>query len=201
VKTLCKKHGAILVIDEVITGFRVGLQGAQGHLGITGDVTLYAKAIASGYPMAAIGTSRELMAAVGRGEVNHSGTYNSGYLSVAAAVETLRILAEENPYPSLQTHTFRLVEGLRKVGNGKGLAVDYVAGSLFQLRFGAQELMQNREHFAKNSNKPTLMKFLDALQDRGVRPTSRGLFFVSVAHDARLIDRTLEISEAALAAI
>ncbi|GDX15477.1 glutamate-1-semialdehyde 2,1-aminomutase [Actinomycetes bacterium] len=201
VKALCKQHGAVLVIDEVITGFRVGLQGAQGHLGITGDITLYAKAIASGYPMAAIGTSRELMAGVGRGEVNHSGTYNSGYLSVAAAVETMKILVEENPYPSLQKNTVRLVEGLRKVGNSKGLAVDYVAGSLFQVRFGAQEPMQNREHFAKNSDQPKLLKFLDALQDRGVRPTSRGLFFVSVAHDDRLIDRTLEIAESALASL
>jgi glutamate-1-semialdehyde 2,1-aminomutase len=201
VKALCKKYGAVLVIDEVITGFRLGLQGAQGHLGVTGDITLYAKAIASGYPMAAIGTTRELMAAVGRGEVNHSGTYNSGYLSVAAAVETMRILAEENPYPSLQKQTAQLVEGWRKLGNDKGLAVDYVAGSLFQLRFGVQEQMQNREHFAKNSDQPKLMKYLDALQDRGIRPTSRGLFFVSVAHDDRLIDRTLEIAEAALSAI
>jgi glutamate-1-semialdehyde aminotransferase len=61
--------------------------------------------------------------------------------------------------------------------------------------------MQNREHFAKNSDQPRLMKFLDALQDRGVRPTSRGLFFVSVAHDDRLIDRTLEITESALASM
>ena len=201
VKALCKKHGAILVIDEVITGFRVGLTGAQGHLNVTGDITLYAKAIASGYPMAAIGSSRELMAAVGRGEVNHSGTYNSGYLSVAAGVETMKILVEENPYPALQKSTVRLVEGLRKIGSGKGLAVDHVAGSLFQVRFGAQEVMPNREHFAKNSDQPKLMKFLDSLQDRGVRPTSRGLFFVSVAHDDKLIDRTLEIAQAAIAAM
>ena len=199
VKALCKQHGAVLVIDEVITGFRVGLQGAQGHLGVKGDITLYAKAIASGYPMAAIGTSRELMAGVGRGEVNHSGTYNSGYLSVAAGVETLRILTEENPYPGLQQRTERLVAGLRSAGSDKGLAVDYVAGSLFQMRFGSAEPMRSREHFAQNSDQPKLMKFLDALQDRGVRPTSRGLFFVSVAHDDKLIDRTLEIAESALA--
>jgi glutamate-1-semialdehyde aminotransferase len=90
---------------------------------------------------------------------------------------------------------------LRKVGGGKGLAVDYVAGSLFQVRFGSQEPMQNREHFVKNSDPQKLMKFLDALQDRGVRPTSRGLFFVSVSHDERLIDRTLEITESALASM
>jgi glutamate-1-semialdehyde 2,1-aminomutase len=201
VKALCKQHGTILVIDEVITGFRVGLTGAQGHLNVTGDITLYAKAIASGYPMAAIGSSHELMAAVGRGEVNHSGTYNSGYLSVAAGVETMRILVEENPYPALQKSTVRLVEGLRKIGATKGLAVDHVAGSLFQIRFGAQEVMRTREHFVQHSDQAKLLRYIDALQDRGIRPTSRGLFFVSIAHDDNLIDRTLEISEAALAAI
>ena len=201
VKDLCKKHGALLVIDEVITGFRLGLTGAQGFLGVQGDISLYAKAIASGYPMAAIGTSRELMAAVGRGEVNHSGTYNSGYLSVAAGVETLKILAESNPYPALQKSTLRLVEGMRSVGNIKGLAVDHVAGSLFQVRFGAQEVMRSRQHFVEQSDPARLMKFLDALQDRGVRPTSRGLFFVSVAHDDKIIDQTIEITQAALAAV
>lgn len=201
VKELCKKHGTLLVIDEVITGFRVGLTGAQGHFNVTGDITIYAKAIASGYPMSAIGSSHELMAAVGRGEVNHSGTYNSGYLSVAAGVETMRILAEENPYPALQKSTVRLVEGLRKIGSTKDLAIDYVAGSLFQIRFGAQEVMRSREHFAAQSDQKKLWQFIDLLQDRGVRPTSRGLFFVSVAHDEQLIDRTLEIAESALASI
>jgi len=201
VKAICKLHGAILIIDEVITGFRVGLTGAQGYFNVQGDITLYAKAIASGYPMAAIGSSRELMAAVGRGEVNHSGTYNSGYLSVAAGVETMKILTEENPYPSLQKATARLVDGLRQIGAAKGLAVDYIAGSLFQIRFGAQEVIRSREQFAKHSDQAKLLQFLDALQDRGVRPTSRGLFFVSVAHNDQLIDRTLEISEAALETI
>lgn len=113
----------------------------------------------------------------------------------------MRILVEENPYPMLQKSTVRLVEGLRKVGSAKGLAIDYVAGSLFQIRFGAQEVMRSREHFAAQSDQKKLWQFIDLLQDRGIRPTSRGLFFVSVAHDEQLIDRTLEIAESALASM
>jgi glutamate-1-semialdehyde aminotransferase len=113
----------------------------------------------------------------------------------------LKILAESNPYPALQKSTLRLVEGMRSVGNIKGLAVDHVAGSLFQVRFGAQEVMRSRQHFVEQSDPARLMKFLDALQDRGVRPTSRGLFFVSVAHDDKIIDQTIEITQAALAAV
>ena len=139
-RDLCRRHGALLVVDEVITGFRLGLTGAQGTLGVNGDITIYAKAVASGYPMSVLGTTHELLAAVGRGEVNHSGTYNAGTLSVAAAVETLRILTETNPYPELDKRTARLAgRASRSAGSGKGLAVDHVGGSMLQLRFGSPE--------------------------------------------------------------
>jgi glutamate-1-semialdehyde 2,1-aminomutase len=201
VRDLCRANGALLIIDEVITGFRAGLCGAQGALGINGDITLYAKAVASGYPMAVLGTTNELLAAVGRGEVNHSGTYNAGTLSTAAAVETLKILVETDPYPALEQRTKRLVSEIAALGAGKGLAVDHAVGSMFQLRFGAEGPIGSRRQFAEQSDQATLLRFLDALQDHGVRPTSRGLCFVSVAHDDDVIDRTLERVEAALATI
>ena len=201
VRDLCHRHGALLVIDEVITGFRLGLTGAQGFLGIHGDITLYAKAVASGYPMAVLGTTQDLLAAVGRGEVNHSGTYNSGTLSVAAGVETLRILTETNPYPELQQRTTRLVDELRSIGADKGLAIDWVGGSLFQFRFGTSDTIRSRAEFAQHSDQAMLLRFMDALQDLGVRPTSRGLCFVSTAHDDAVIDLTLERTAAALAMI
>jgi glutamate-1-semialdehyde 2,1-aminomutase len=201
VRELCRRHGALLVIDEVITGFRLGLTGAQGFLGVNGDITLYAKAVASGYPMSVLGTTRELLGAVGRGEVNHSGTYNAGLLSVAAAVETLRILVETDPYPELDRRTTRLVDELRSIGASKGLAIDHAGGSLFQLRFGTTDTIRSLAQFVEDSDQPLLMRFLDALQDCGVRPTSRGLCFVSTAHDDAVIDATLERTSAALAMI
>lgn len=201
VRDLCRQHGAILVIDEVITGFRLGLTGAQGFLGFQGDITLYAKAVASGYPMAVLGTSEELLAAVGRGEVNHSGTYNAGVLSLAAAVETLKILVETDPYPALDQRTRRLVDELRTIGAGKGLSVDHVGGSLFQFRFGASDTIRSLSQFVAGNDQATLLRFLDALQDHGVRPTSRGLCFVSTAHDDAVIDATLERTAAALATL
>ena len=112
VKALCARHGALLVIDEVITGFRLGLTGAQGRLGVHGDISIYAKAIASGFPLAVLGTTTDLLAPVGRGEVNHSGTYNTGVSSLAAGVATLRCLIDTDPYPEMERLTRRLVEGL-----------------------------------------------------------------------------------------
>jgi glutamate-1-semialdehyde 2,1-aminomutase len=201
VRELCQRHGALFVVDEVITGFRFGLTGAQGFLGVHGDITLYAKAVASGYPMAVLGTTQDLLSAVGRGEVNHSGTYNAGTLSVAAGVETLKILVETDPYPELQQRTTRLVNELRSLGAGKGLAIDYVGASLFQFRFGAPDAIRSVGQFVQNSDQALLTRFLDALQDHGVRPTSRGVSFVSIAHDDAVIDATLERTAAALTTI
>ncbi|WP_428116692.1 aspartate aminotransferase family protein [Candidatus Poriferisodalis sp.] len=200
VKTLCHQHGALFVVDEVITGFRLGLCGAQGFYGIRGDISIYAKAIASGFPLAVLGTSAELLAGVGRGEINHSGTYNTGVSSVAAGVATLRVLIDSNPYPEMDRLTCRLVDGLRQLGHelGVGLAVDHIGGSLCQTRFGTPGAVASRADFAANSDNELLACFLASLQDHGVRPTSRGLWFVSAAHDDALIDKTLAAARHAL---
>ncbi|MEY2580796.1 MAG: glutamate-semialdehyde -aminomutase [Ilumatobacteraceae bacterium] len=200
VKDLCRQHGALLVIDEVITGFRFGLTGAQGFLGVHGDISIYAKAIASGFPLAVLGTTTELLAPVGRGEVNHSGTYNTGVSSVAAGVATLRCLIDADPYPEMDRITRRLVDGLRSLGAEAGvpLAVDHIGGSLFQTRFGTADSVTSRADFAARSDKALLTRFLEQLQNLGVRPTGRGLWFVSAAHDDSVVDATLAAASNAL---
>ncbi|MGI8792518.1 MAG: aspartate aminotransferase family protein [Acidimicrobiales bacterium] len=201
VKSLCARHGALLVIDEVITGFRFGLTGAQGRFGVHGDISVYAKAIASGFPLAVLGTTTELLAPVGRGEVNHSGTYNTGVSSLAAGVATIRCLIDTDPYPEMERLTRRLADGLRQVGldAGVALAVDHVGGSLLQTRFGEDRPMQSRADFVANSEVSLLASFLERLQELGVRPTSRALWFVSAAHDESLVGRTIDAAGEALA--
>lgn len=200
VKALCRQHGALFIVDEVITGFRMGLCGAQGFYGIHGDISIYAKAIASGFPLAVLGTSAELLAGVGRGEINHSGTYNAGVSSVAAGIATLRFLIESDPYPKMDRLTCRLVDGLRHLDTelGAGLVVDHIGGSMCQTRFGKPGPMASRAEFAANSDDDRLARFLVHLQDLGVRPTSRGLWFVSAAHDEALIDKSLDAARSAL---
>ena len=187
VKALCAEHGALLVIDEVITGFRLGLTGAQGRLGVHGDISIYAKAIASGFPLAVLGATTDLLAPVGRGEVNHSGTYNTGVSSLAAGVATLRCLIDTDPYPEMERVTRRLADGLRggRPTAGVALAVDHVGGSLLQTRFGDDRPMRSRADFAANSDRVLLARFLELLQDLGVRPTGRGLWFVSAPTTTR----------------
>ena len=200
VKQLCHQHGALFVIDEVITGFRLGLTGAQGLFGVEGDISIYAKAIASGFPLAVLGTTTELLAGVGRGEVNHSGTYNTGVSSVAAGIATLRVLIDTDPYPEIDRLTRRLVDGLRTLGQSLDvkLAVDHIGGGMCMTRFGSPEPVASRADFAANSDGALLTRFLERLQNHGVRPTSRGLWFVSAAHDDDVVDKTLAAAKRAL---
>lgn len=200
VRALCQQHGALFIVDEVITGFRMGLCGAQGFYGIHGDISIYAKAIASGFPLAVLGTSTELLSGVGTGEINHSGTYNAGVSSVAAGVATLRFLIDHDPYPEMDRLTCRLVDGLRRIDADldAGLVVDHIGGSMCQTRFGMPGPMTSREEFAANSDGDRLGAFLVHLQELGVRPTGRGLWFVSASHDEALIDRSLDAARVAL---
>ena len=147
-----------------------------------------------------LGTTTELLAAVGRGEVNHSGTYNTGISSVAAGIATLRVLIDTDPYPEIDRLARRLVDGFVQLGTQHGveLAVDHIGGGLLQTRFGKPGPVASRTDFAANSDGPLLSRFLELLQDHGVRPTGRGLWFVSAAHDDDAIDRTLAATERAL---
>lgn len=110
VRELCEKNGALLVLDEVITGFRVRLGGAQELLDVRGHLTVYAKAMASGFPVAALAGPADVMDLLATPAVMHGGTYNTGISAVAAALATVRVLRDTNPYPQMM-----------EVGGGVGL--------------------------------------------------------------------------------
>jgi glutamate-1-semialdehyde 2,1-aminomutase len=147
-----------------------------------------------------LASSHDLLAPVGRGAVNHSGTYNTGVASLAAGVATLRCLTDTDPYPAMERTTRRLVDGLRQLeaDAGAGLAVDHIGGAVLQTRFGAPGAVTSRASFVANSDGAKLTRWLGLLQDAGVRPTSRGLWFVSAAHDEATIDGTLVVAGEAL---
>ncbi len=96
-RELCNEYGIALIFDEVITGFRIGLGGAQQYFGITPDLSIFAKAMGSGHPISAIVGKRSWMHLIEEGKVIHAGTMNSGNGSVAAALATIQILEQENP--------------------------------------------------------------------------------------------------------
>jgi len=192
-RDLCTKHGALLIFDEVITGFRVSLNGAQGHFGVTPDLATFAKGMAAGFPASAIAGKREYMQAFGDLSVTHSGTYNSNVPCMAATLAALQALAANEGALLKQAHDIgaRLMAGIQEAGRKAGKDV-HVRGAppVFHVSFNdPQEIVDARTFALRDTAAAT--RFWLALQDRGIRVTPEGLRFVSPAHTKEDVQQTL----------
>ncbi|MGH7919320.1 MAG: aspartate aminotransferase family protein [Candidatus Dormibacteraceae bacterium] len=198
-----RRAGSVLIFDEVITGFRVGPGGAQALLGVTPDLTVLGKALGAGFPVAAVAGRRDLMELTAAGGVVHGGTYNANLVSASAAREALRLLTDPagDLHRRMTEAGARLIEGLRELGAtiDPSLRVQGL-GTVFNTAFtNGVEVADYRSYQRADAGR--LRRFLRALQDRGVRVTSRGTWFLSSAHDSTDIDRTLDAAADALRAV
>jgi len=200
-RALCDEHGALLVFDEVITGFRVGPGGAQQRFGVQPDLTALGKVIGGGLPVGAYGGSRALMERMApAGDVYQAGTLSGNPLAMAAGLATLAVLArEEVAYDRLEALGARLQAGLEAAAEAAGvpLAVARV-GSVLTPFFRASVPRDYAE--ARTSDTSTFARFHRAMLDRGVLlpPSQFECWFVSLAHDEALIDRTVDAAKEAL---
>jgi glutamate-1-semialdehyde 2,1-aminomutase len=196
-RSLCDRYGIALIFDEVITGFRVGLGGAQQYFGVTPDLSVFAKAIASGYPLSAIAGKREWMGLIEEAKVIHAGTMNSSNATVAAALATIEVLERENPYERMFRLGKRLMEGLRDAGAGHEDLLLQGPGPMFHLGFtGLKKVVDYRDTLSYDKAK--LGRFVAALHDEGIRIIGRGLWYISAAHTEAEIDQTIEVSRRVL---
>ena len=201
VKELCRKHGALFILDEVITGFRVGLGGAQAKFGVAADLSIYAKAVAAGFPLALVAGRRDVMDALIDKGVMHGGTYNGNVQSMAAALAALDELQAGNGalYDGLEACGTRLMEGLRSLAARHGLPI-LVQGmpAIFQTFFTSGPAPRNYRESAA-CDRDAMLAFHAALQEEGVRVQQAGKWFLSTAHDGPVIDETLAAADHAMA--
>jgi len=200
----CDEHGCLLIFDEVITGFRHGLGGYQALAGVLPDLTTLGKAIANGFPLAAVGGPRELMeryTTTATGDVHYGGTYNGGAAAVAAGLATIGLLEDG----SVHRHVFDLGErmrrGLEEIGRRAGISVTVGGfGSLFVLCFMDGPL-ETYEDVLRNDTE-LFMRYRRELVARGVfeMPESLGRSHIGAAHTDPDVDRSLEAAENALRA-
>lgn len=199
-RELCTEHGALLIFDEVITGFRLAPGGAQEYFGVTPDLAIFGKAIAGGLPLSCLAGRAEMMDAIGRGEVSHAGTFNSNPLAIAAAAATLRELTKDGgaAYTQLAATGNRLMEGLRTAAQDAGvpLLVDG-PGHLFQTYLTDRAEVADYRDFAA-TDIAGMARLHGALLDRGVSIVGRGLWFLSTAHDDSDVDETVAAFAGAL---
>ncbi len=203
IRDLTAAHGILLILDEVITGFRLALGGAQEHYGVRADLATYAKALGAGYPISAVAGRRDVMELVATNEVPYLGTYNTSPLVVAAALATLEELAQPGVYRRLFALGERLANGLRDEFRAAGLpAVVQGLGPVFQLWFAETPATTYREAVARA--KPAFYTaFHQAMLQGGVlfHPNQYEHLFLSTAHTDDDIDRTLEAAKGAVAEI
>jgi len=200
VRALCDQYGVVLIFDEVITGFRVGLRSAQGRLGVTPDLAVFAKSLAGGFPIGAFAGKRSIMELAGNGSVLHGGSFNGHTASVAAALATLEELSRDGVYERMEARGKALMDGLRSVATRLGAPLQVQGlGTVFNTAFGDGTPVVDYRSYARHTDLARLPGFLHGLQEEGVRPTSRGTWFLSTAHSDADVEATIRAAERALA--
>ena len=201
-RRLCTEHGAVLIFDEVMTGFRVGPRGVQGLFGITPDLTTLGKVIGGGMPVGAFGGRRDIMQKIATlGPVYQAGTLSGSPVAVAAGLASLEQIARPGFYDTLGARTGRLVAGLNAAAARHG--VQFVAdsvGGMFGLYF-AQAVPRNYAEVMA-CDKERFNRFFHAMLDAGhyFAPSAFEAGFVSAAHSEAEIDSTVAAAEAWFAA-
>ena len=195
-RELTEKHGAVLIYDEVMTGFRVALGGAQSLHGITPDLTTMGKVIGGGMPLAAFGGRKDIMECISPlGGVYQAGTLSGNPIAVAAGLKTLEIIQREGFYENLTALTRRLADGLAAAAKAHGIefTADSVGG-MFGLYF-ASHTPQNYADMAR-SNIDAFKRFFHGMLDRGIAfgPSAYEAGFVSAAHTPELINETVAVA-------
>ncbi len=203
-RTLCDEFGAMLVFDEVMTGFRVALGGAQAHYGVTPDISTFGKVIGGGLPVGAFGASQKVMAHLApEGPIYQAGTLSGNPLAMAAGIATIsQLLDKKDEYAALSERTKRLAFGLKDAAAAAGHDASAVAvGSMFSM-FLRKTPPRNWDE-VKGSDAATFRRFFWAMQERGVylAPSAFEAGFTSFLHTDALVDQTLVAATEAFAAI
>ena len=196
-RNLTSKHGSVLIYDEVMTGFRVALGGAQSLQGITPDLTCLGKVMGGGMPMAAFGGKKEIMSKLAPlGSVYQAGTLSGNPVAVAAGLKTLEIISREGFYEYLTGQTKKLMTGLKQAADKAGVpfAVDNVGG-MFGFYF-ANQVPTSFEAVTKTDIE-AFKKFFHLMLDEGVylAPSAYEAGFTSIAHDDEVVNAIIAAAE------
>ena len=198
VRELTKKYNVVLVFDEVITGFRVALGGAQEYFGVTPDVSTFAKAIAGGHPFGVVCGRKEIMECL-----KPAGTFNGNPLGTAAALATIAELEKPGVYERLNQLTGMLAEGFRRLAKKHNLKI-YTKniGGAFIFYFGFDDDSDDLREWLGKADVAFYQRFVQGCEEYGVRISSkRGRVFLSTAHTEEDIEHTLKVADQVLGEI
>ncbi len=198
-RELCNQYDTVLIFDEVMTGFRVGLHGAQGHYGVEPDLTTLGKVIGGGMPVGAFGGNRKIMEQIAPlGPVYQAGTLSGNPVAMAAGLKTLELISAPGFFETLTEKTQTLALGLQQSAQQAGipLAIN-VVGGMFGLFFTEAQTVTNFSQVMQ-CNQELFKRFFHAMLDQGVylAPSAFEAGFVSAAHSNEDIDNTIATAAA-----
>lgn len=192
-RELTKELGVVMIMDEVITGFRIAIGGAQQRLGITPDLVIVGKALGGGIAISAVGGKEDIMKLIDNGTVSHLGTLNGNGVSTAAAIATIRELSKDDgaAYRQLEELTAALTEGMRARFAEHGVpGVINQIGPVFNVMFTDEPEIADFASYSKR-DAAKYARFAELMLYEGVLVRPNGLWYVSTAHSAGDIEATL----------
>jgi glutamate-1-semialdehyde 2,1-aminomutase len=194
IRSLCDEFGIVMIMDEVKTGFRIAKGGACEYFGVQGDLMTYAKSLANGYPLAAIGGKKEVMMVIEPGKMAHGGTYCGNAVGAAAAMATLDILANTNALDMVASRGNRLMNGIHTVLTEAGIEHTLTGHpAMFGFVLGASGALRDYRDVMK-TDMEMYEKLCASMRERGIEyePDPREPWFVCESHSDADIDETLE---------
>ena len=196
-RNLCDKYNVLLIFDEVGTGFRVALGGAQP------DLSTYAKSMAGGFPIAMLAGKSEIMDYMANGKVVHGGSFNTNVMSVSASHATLNYLLNNlNFYKSLNENGDVLIEGLKDVAKKHNIDILIQGlGSVFYLSFTNLKSIKNYREHANNVDEEKYKEFSKLMLLNGIRLSQNGRWHMSSAHSTNDIDKTIKSADESFRAL
>ena len=197
-RDICDQYGAVLIFDEVMTGFRVSRGGAQERFGVKPDLTCLGKVIGGGMPVGCFGGRRDIITHIApTGPIYQAGTLSGNPVAMAAGLAAMSQLEDRDMYTSIFSNTEKLAKGMTDLAHSHGIPMTYnVAGSMFGIFFTEAEKVINYQQ-AISCNNEQFKAFYHGMLDEGVylAPAIFEAGFVSKAHDESIINDTLEAAE------
>ncbi|SDS58942.1 glutamate-1-semialdehyde 2,1-aminomutase [Halopseudomonas litoralis] len=203
-REVCDEHGVVLIFDEVMTGFRVSLGGAQAYYGVTPDLSTFGKIVGGGMPVGAFGGKQHIMECISPlGPVYQAGTLSGNPLAMAAGLTTLKLISRPGFHDELTSYTSRMLQGLQDRADAAGVPfVTTQAGGMFGLYFsGADNILTFEDVMASDAER--FARFFHSMLEQGVyfAPSAFEAGFASIAHGDTELQLTLDAAERAFASL
>lgn len=198
---LCKQHEVVSIFDEVITGFRIALGGAREYFGIEPDLSVYAKAMAGGFTMSAVGGRKEMFDVLREGKTLHAGTYNGSLFNLAAAVATIHALSEPGTYERMHKIGYAIRASVEAGAQKLGLNVKTSGlGSVFSIHFQRDAVPESYRDMM-GADTASYQQFKQCLLEQGILVLPDGRWYISAVHTDIELQKTLTAIEHALSTL